>query len=1028
MIRLTLRPSDGTLIPVDALVDTGAEVNLVRRGLVSDSCLHVGLRPVRILAANQMTLGGNHRQLSCDLLIAGEDEGTHLPTIAALPLTAYDADIDLDLILSYEWLAAQMVDVFPRNHGVRVELPGQSLWVPGQLAEPAWEIPNQVHMIQSSPDGQDQQGSALEVPAGAQQPSENYAVRTELYDEFCQRLRLQPTRDCFADQANTRCPNFYTMTQDAMTQPWDPQEVLWMNPPWRLWPEAADKLLESKCTAVCVLPAWSKPWVWKLVCAASRHIYVEAGTRLFVKEGRKCASTQWGTWVLRIDGTAHRNLTRQEAVGNVLLIPRWRTGKVPRAEGTGTELACVTASQERNKVVRLLTKVLVKRALDLFSGTGSVGSVLHAEGYEVVSVDNEPQFQPSLLVDVLTWDYRAAYPSGYFDIIFCCPPCTQFSRALTTGQRDLEGADRLVEKALEIVRYFQPRMWFLENPRGGLLKTRSFMQGLDFIDVDYCQFAEWGYQKPTRIWGGPHLRELSDRLCDWKTCPNLVDRPNGWKGHREMLGGPHLRITRNQKYRVPERLVRYLCGFQNPSILHKVIKRLRHIRAQTERKKIWGQTEDEYLEDLAKQLQSMGCAEHFVRRVVFTDGPVLGPEVDALRTQLVEEFRATVFDTKVRGPPPVRGPHGEATIELKPNAAPVKQRMFQIHGPRREAWEVLIDKLIADGKLEDGISAWCSSSFPVPKKRPGEYRLVVDFRALNDVTITDAHPLPRIEDILLRQGKYHIWSVLDMKDGYHQVPLKKEHRPLTCMSTPRGPKQWTVLVMGLKNGGAIFQRVMEWVLRDLPCADVYIDDVIVGSEGKDQAELLANHARDLRLVLERLAENSLRVDPAKAKMFVQEVEFCGHLLREGRRSPAPGKLLSIQKWELPRTVTQLRGFLGLTNYYSGYVPHYAELAAPLLAKLQLNRIDGKKGSKKPVIWSPEEAEAFEHLKTALAERLELFRVEPDKPFVLRADASDKAVGAVLEQEREVAPGETKGCACQLLQPKAEQASAELDPT
>ena len=142
-----------------------------------------------------------------------------------------------------------------------------------------------------------------------------------------------------------------------------------------------------------------------------------------------------------------------------------------------------------------------------------------------------------------------------------------------------------------------------------------------------------------------------------------------------------------------------------------------------------------------------------------------------------------------------------------------------------------------------------------------------------------------------------------MKDGFHQVPLKKEHRHLTCMSTPRGTKQLTVLVMGLKNGGAIFQRMMEWVLDGIPCTTVYIDDVIVGSNGATLEEAVANHEKDLRMTLDRLAEHSLMVGSEKAQMFVLEVEFCGHVLRDGTRRPAPGKLLTIQKWELPRTVT-----------------------------------------------------------------------------------------------------------------------------
>ena len=208
------------------------------------------------------------------------------------------------------------------------------------------------------------------------------------------------------------------------------------------------------------------------------------------------------------------------------------------------------------------------------------------------------------------------------------------------------------------------------------------------------------------------------------------------------------------------------------------------------------------------------------------------------------------------------------------------------------------------------MSAWSSPSFPVPKKRPGDYRLVVDYRALNAATINDAHPLPLIEDILVAQGKYRMWSVLDMKDGYHQVPLRKEDRHLTNMTTPHGPKQWTVLVMGLKNGGAIFQRMMEWVVKGIEGVNVYMDDVIVGTMGGSWDEVLARHAELLRVVLQRLAEVELRVDPRKAKMFMEEIEFCGHVLREGKRWPAPGKIMSLQKCSCPQTVTQLRGFLG----------------------------------------------------------------------------------------------------------------------
>ena len=243
---------------------------------------------------------------------------------------------------------------------------------------------------------------------------------------------------------------------------------------------------------------------------------------------------------------------------------------------------------------------------------------------------------------------------------------------------------------------------------------------------------------------------------------------------------------------------------------------------------------------------------HFFSAVVVADAPFVGDKVDQIRSSILEDYKNSVFKNKHDSDPPVRGPFGEATIELKPGVTPCKQRPYKIHGQRYNDWLKLVDQLIADGKIEDGVSPWSSPSFPVPTKTPGKSRFVVDYRRLNDATVTDAHPMPLIEDILNRQGRNCIWTVLDMKDGYHQIPLRKEDRHLTCMVTPRGVKQWKVLVMGLKNGGAIFQRTMEWILQGLDCADPYVDDVIIGSTGATEEEALSNHERDVRSGLDRL--------------------------------------------------------------------------------------------------------------------------------------------------------------------------------
>jgi len=135
--------------------------------------------------------------------------------------------------------------------------------------------------------------------------------------------------------------------------------------------------------------------------------------------------------------------------------------------------------------------------------------------------------------------------------------------------------------------------------------------------------------------------------------------------------------------------------------------------------------------------------------------------------------------------------------------------------------------------------------------------------------------------------------------------------------------------------------MMEWVLRDHPEAEAYLDDIIIGSPGASLEEAIQNNYEATRRVLQTLEKENLVCKP-DSPFFQQEVVYCGHILRAGRRSPAPGKLAPIQKWELPKTITALRGFLGLTNYYSCYVPNYAQLAAPMMGKLQLNREEGKK--------------------------------------------------------------------------------------
>jgi hypothetical protein len=216
-----------------------------------------------------------------------------------------------------------------------------------------------------------------------------------------------------------------------------------------------------------------------------------------------------------------------------------------------------------------------------------------------------------------------------------------------------------------------------------------------------------------------------------------------------------------------------------------------------------------------------------------------------------------------------------------------------------------------------------------------------------------------------------------------------------------GVFQWRVNVMGLTNAPQQFQQMIDDRLapvRDI--ATPYIDDILIGTTVGEGEDLLEAHDRDLRRVLEVLKIEVLVADGKKAQLFVKEVEFCGQILGNGTRRPAPGKLRAIEKWEVPKTITALRAFLGFTNYYNTYIHMYAEVAARLQDKLKVPREVGKKGSKQRVEFDEEDLKAFEELKKRLCEGLILQRVNPDKPFVLRVDASGYAVGATLEQLKE----------------------------
>lgn len=198
------------------------------------------------------------------------------------------------------------------------------------------------------------------------------------------------------------------------------------------------------------------------------------------------------------------------------------------------------------------------RLLELFSGTGSVRKAVGHKFDEIVSIDILAKFNPTECIDIMEWNYKK-YPVGYFDCIWSSPPCTEYSIVLNgrpNRPRDIEVANSIVLRTIEIINYFQPDKWFIENPQTGLLKDQPFMFGIPFVDVDYCKFG-YTYRKRTRIWTNV---DFQDCLCN-KDCGNIIG-----KRHKNAIGNSSYEETWNrgneqrinQRYSIPSRLIQAL--------------------------------------------------------------------------------------------------------------------------------------------------------------------------------------------------------------------------------------------------------------------------------------------------------------------------------------------------------------------------------------------------------------------------------------------------------------------------------------
>nr|XP_054761342.1 uncharacterized protein LOC129267739 [Lytechinus pictus] len=325
----------------------------------------------------------------------------------------------------------------------------------------------------------------------------------------------------------------------------------------------------------------------------------------------------------------------------------------------------------------------------------------------------------------------------------------------------------------------------------------------------------------------------------------------------------------------------------------------------------------------------------------------------------------------------------ECKIHLTSNE-PVRSPPYRV--PQAVEGEIRkeVESMLKLGVIEPSDSPYAHPIVMV-RKPDGSNRFCIDFRRLNKITVFDPEPMPNQQSLFASLAKSKYFSKIDLTKGYWQIPMKESDKAKTAFLTPIGQYQFKYMPFGLVTAGAQFTRMMRIVLKDIPNVVNYIDDVLVYTETWEE------HVQIVEKVLCRLREANLAARPSKCFIGYSSIDFLGHELGDGAIHTSSRLTQKVIETPRPETKKQVRSFLGLTGYYRDYIPGYADLALPLT---NLTR----KGSPGKVKWGMEEEQAFHKLKDCLTKPPVLKLPDFDKMFILKVDASDTGLGAVLMQE------------------------------
>lgn len=327
--------------------------------------------------------------------------------------------------------------------------------------------------------------------------------------------------------------------------------------------------------------------------------------------------------------------------------------------------------------------------------------------------------------------------------------------------------------------------------------------------------------------------------------------------------------------------------------------------------------------------------------------------------------------------------HYDHEIILKEGKQPKFQKVYPLRHEHRETLDEYLRENLEKGFIRPSQSpAGCPILF-VPKKN-GKWRLCVDYRSLNDITIKNCYPLPLITELRDMLVGAQWFTALDLKGAYNLIRIKKGDEWKTAFRTRQGLFEYLVMPFGLTNAPATFQTMINEVLREFVdmFVVVYLDDILIFSKN------LEKHKEHVHQVLQRLMSNNLLVEPEKAAFHVQQVDFLGYRIRPNEIAMDPKKVATVKDWPVPKDVRDVRAFLGFVNFYRRFMLGYGKKSLPLTDLTKASKI---------FEWTDKCQQAFEEIRDAILMEPILRMPQPELPWIMETDASDYALGAALSQ-------------------------------